>query len=372
MGDFPQLSAQADAASQANHLDEAAALYKQALAIRPSWAEGWWSLGTILYDQNSFPAAAEAFRHLILFDPKNGTARLMLGLCQYELNLDEKALKNIQTAQELGIQKDENLKHILQYHLAMLQLRKSSFESATEVLYFLVHDGVQSADLDNALGMAALLIRPREFPPEGAPGRAIILRVGHAESLGILQKFDDARKTYVDLLKEVPEFPNLHYAYGCFLLTLNDPDDAALEFLEEIQNHPNHTLAMLRIASIKYRTDSSAGIPYAENAIKLNPRLTFGHYLLGLLLVDSEQFQKAIPELELARKTFTKDPAVYYALGNAYARTGNKVEAARARATFKRLNEASPNGEASDAGTQSPFRLSPSVNSNAAKKPNPN
>ena len=64
-GSFDQLSAKADAARDANQLDQAIPIYRKALALRPSWKEGWWSLGTILYDQNSYAPAARAFTKLV-------------------------------------------------------------------------------------------------------------------------------------------------------------------------------------------------------------------------------------------------------------------------------------------------------------------
>jgi len=347
------------------------ALYKKALAIRPAWAEGWWLLGTILYDENSYPAAADAFAQVVKYDAKNGTAHLMLGLCQFQMNLDDRSLANIKSAKELGIQKDDNLRHVLQYHEAMLLLRKGRFESAMEVLYLLVHDGVQSSDLDGAMGMGVLLMRPAEFPAEGTPARRIVLRAGHAENLGLLQKFDEAGRNYLEVVREVPDFPNIHYAYGRFLLELHETDQAILQFQAEIKNNPKHSLAMLRIASVKYRSDSAAGVAFAEEAVRLNPRLAFGHYLLGLLLADTQNFQRAIVEMEIARKTFVKDPTIYFVLGNAYARTGRKQEAAKARATFKRLNEVGSEGDSGDAGSQRPFRLSPSANSGNGNETKP-
>ena len=50
--DFSTLSTRADAAREAGRLDEAVPLYRKALAVRPTWKEGWWALGTILYDQD--------------------------------------------------------------------------------------------------------------------------------------------------------------------------------------------------------------------------------------------------------------------------------------------------------------------------------
>src|SRR5262249_5627316 len=90
---FSSLAQKADAARDAERLDEAAGLYRKALALQPSWKEGWWSLGTILYDQNSCSAATNSFRKLLTYDPQNGTAHLMLALCEYQLNLDDAAIK---------------------------------------------------------------------------------------------------------------------------------------------------------------------------------------------------------------------------------------------------------------------------------------
>ncbi len=48
------LESRAEAARAAGRLDEAAELYRQALAARPRWAEGLWALGTIAYEQDRF------------------------------------------------------------------------------------------------------------------------------------------------------------------------------------------------------------------------------------------------------------------------------------------------------------------------------
>jgi tetratricopeptide (TPR) repeat protein len=63
--DFAALSTQANAARDNNQLDQAATLYKRALALRPQWTEGWWSLGAIQYDRNQYADAARAFQALV-------------------------------------------------------------------------------------------------------------------------------------------------------------------------------------------------------------------------------------------------------------------------------------------------------------------
>jgi predicted Zn-dependent protease len=344
--DFAQLSARADTARDAGRLDQAASLYRQALALHPSWKEGWWSLGTILYDQNSYPAAARAFRRLVSYDPKNGTAHLMLALCQYQLGFDDRAIENIQAARKLGIKKDEQLQHVLQYHEGMLLLRKGRYEDALEALQVLVKQGVHSDDLDAALGMGALLVRPKEGPPEGTSGRQVLLRAGQAEAYSMLKKYDEAKKGYSDLVQQFPTFPNIHYAYGRFLLAFDELDEGIAQFQQEIKDNPTHIRARMRIAAADYRINSTAGIPYAQEVVKLQPSYPFGHYLLGLLYLDSGDIHRSIPELETAAHMVPREAQFQFALGGAYAKVGRKEDAARARAAFLRLqgHNQSPGG----------------------------
>jgi tetratricopeptide (TPR) repeat protein len=352
---FDQLAAKADTARDASRLDEAVPLYRKALALRPAWKEGWWSLGTILYDQNSYPAAARAFGKLVAIDPKNGTAHLMLALCQYQLNLNDRALTNIQAAKELGIRKEEQLERVLQFHEGMLLLRKGDYERSIDALKILVTQGVESEDLDAALGMAVLLMLPKAAPAEGSTERQIVLRAGRAEHFSLLQKNDEAKKAYANLVQEFPDFPNVHYAFGRFLLTIQDPESAVPQFQEEIKRNPTHIRARMQIAAVHYRVDSSAGIPFASEVVKLEPTYPFGHYLLGLLYFDSGDVQHAIPPLEAAARMAPREAQFQFALGNAYAKAGRKEDAARARAAFRNLGGAtqSPN-KPTTYGDQSP------------------
>jgi len=164
------------------------------------------------------------------------------------------------------------------------------------------------------------------------------MRAGRAEWFAASKKFNEARQEYSSLATEYSDTENIHYACGRFLLEIHEIDAAVAEFQREIQNNPQHVLARLEIAMARYRLDSADGVKYAEQAVKLDPKRPLGHYLLGLLYLDTQSFPEAISELEIAKRSFTKVPEVYFALGNAYARAGRKAEAARARATFTRLN----------------------------------
>jgi tetratricopeptide (TPR) repeat protein len=335
---FKTLSAQAQQASEENRLDDAIVLYRKALALRPTWADGWWSLGTIQYDRDQYKEAATAFRKVIALQPDKGSPRVMLGLCEFELGDDDGALKYIEEGKKRGLNPDEQFQRVMLYHEGILLLRKGRFNRAGEMFSDLSKLGVQNDELLLALGMAALRMLPKGLLEEGTPGREVVRRVGRAEGLVAAKKFDAAKQEYNSLVSDYPEFPNIHYALGRFLLELSDVDGAVAAFQQEIRNSPNHIPARLQIAAARYRLDSSDGLKYAEEAVKLDPGEPFGHYLLGLLYLDTGNFSVAISELEIAKRSYVNIPDVYFALGNAYARAGRKQEAAQARAAFTRLN----------------------------------
>jgi tetratricopeptide (TPR) repeat protein len=345
---FAALSRRAAEARDADRLEEAAVLYTKALALRPNWTEGWWSLGTLEYDQDHFARAAIDFEKVIALEPANGTAHAMLGLCQFELGKDDPALKNLLKTQRLGIVKDEQLRRVALYHLGVLQLRARKYGDAKETLNQLAKEGIKTKELMTALGLAALLVNPKEAPAQGTPGAGVIERAGEAETLLAMKDFEPAKQIYTELTAEFPDYPNLHFAFGKLLLGTHETDQAVEEFQKELKRDPQNVNSLLEIAAVRYRVDSEDGLKYAQAAVKLAPGIPFGHYLFGLLLLDTGDFQAAIPELETARKRFSREASIYFALGNAYARAGRKAEAAEARETFKRLDKGARAGDSSE------------------------
>ena len=336
---FASLSVQADAARDADRLDDAISLYRRALAVRPSWAEGVWSLATLYYDRDAYDKAAVYFRKLIALQPQNGTAHAMLGLCEFELGHDQASLHDIQKGIGLGLQKNPDLWKVVLYHEGILLQRKGSFQAAQDTLEQLCLQAGPSDKAATILGMTMLRMSTKEPPPAGSADADVVMHVGNAECLAGQKKYDDAKPGFERAVTENPQYPNIHYAYGLFLLELRDVAGSVEQFKQEIANHPDDLVSRLRIAAVEFKQDSAAGIPYAQQAVEMAPQQPFGHYLLGLLRLDVDDFLNAIPELEIAEKGFPREPKIYLALGTAYSRAGRKQDAALARATFQRLTE---------------------------------
>jgi len=350
---FATLSSQANLARDADRLDEALSLYQRALALRPTWAEGWWSVGTIQYDRNAYAKAAQAFRKLLALRPNDGTAHAFLGLCEFELGHDNVAFQHIEESRKIGLSGDPQFQHVVLFHEGVLLQRAGKFERAQEDLQQLCLQGVESDEISSTLGLVLLRRKDSRLPSSMPEEAGIVTGIGRAGCLAGQKKYDDGRLILYALVKQHPNFPNIHYAYGMFLLDAHDQSAAIHEFKQEIENNPANVPARLRIAATLYKTASAAGVPYAQQAVKLAPDVPLGHYLLGLLLLDTNAHEQAIPHLEIARKAFPKDAKLHFALGTAYAQAGRTQDAARERATFERLQK-EPGSRSSEAAGSLP------------------
>jgi len=97
-------------------------------------AEGWWSLGTILYDRDNYLEAARAFRKVVVLQPDHGSARAMLGLCEFELGQDAAAFRDIHQGRQLGIHPEPQLRRVLLFHEGVLLLRKEISRARSKCL----------------------------------------------------------------------------------------------------------------------------------------------------------------------------------------------------------------------------------------------
>ncbi len=337
---FDTLSKQADAARDAEKLDEAAKLYRKALALKPDWKEGWWSLGTIDYDSNRYAEGMEDFRHLLRLAPTDGTTNLMLGLCEYEVGQYKESEKHLAAAWKLGIQDAAEMEPLLLYHQVLLQLRERHFEAALDIVNQMLRKGFHNRDVDVACGMGVLRITPEELPAAGTDANAVIQRIGYAQAADSIESHERARQLFQQAVDASPDFPNIHNAYGRFLMGINESAAAQAEFKEQLKRDPKNYNAMLKLAVLDYHVDSAAGVPYVEEALKYVPKSPFAHYLLGILTLEAGDVDRAVKELEIARKMLPKESKFAFALANAYNKAGRREDSLRERQAFIQLKAA--------------------------------
>jgi tetratricopeptide (TPR) repeat protein len=349
---FDQLASEANAAREGDRLEEAIDKYRRALALRPQWAEGWWSLATIYYDRDNYAEAARGFGETTRLQPKAGAAWAMLGICEFQLARYDDALLHIQQGRQVGVGDNVELTRVMRYHEGVLSVLKGDFERGQQTLGTLSYEGLKSEDLIIALGLAVLRIgiTPKEVGINYRD-RDLIRRAGLAEHFAAQKNMSDAQREYDMLARDYAKVPNVQYAYGRYLLANRDEDGALAAFMKELENWPKHVLARCQIANIKLqRKEIQEGLKYAEEAAREAPRLPLAHYLYGRLLLEAGQNERAVEALELTAKMVPNEAKTYFALARAYTRVKRKADADRARETFTRLSKAASQGDEQGVG----------------------
>jgi tetratricopeptide (TPR) repeat protein len=346
---FDTIAAAASAAREADKIDEAIGLYRQAVSLRPAWAEGWWFLGTLYYDHDKYAEAAPAFKQTAEIQQKAGSPWAMLGLCEFQLARYDEARTHLDQARRLGLGDNAELVRVMRYHDGLLSILKGDFEKAQETLGSLSYEGLKSEELIISLGLAILRIgmTPKEITID-YPDRALIRRAGLAEHFAAEKNMSDAQREYDMVVRDYGKVANVQYAYGRFLLLNRDDEGAQAAFQRELQNWPKHALARCQLANIKLRNkDIEGGLPLAEEAVKIAPRLPLGLYVFGRLLLEAGQNDRAIVELETASQMVPNEPKIFFALARAYTKAKRKQDADKARATFTRLSQVESAGQGS-------------------------
>ncbi len=345
-----QLAARAQAAMEADHIPEAIRLYAQATTLHPDWAEGWWHLGTLLFDGGRFLEARNAFVHFVSVErTQPGPGFAMLGLSEFHLKDYPKALADLERSNKLGLGTNPDFTRTALYHDGILNSLLGRPEIALQRLTLLANqiaaahpDAPKDAvladgELLDAFGIAALRIAklPSDFSPEKAP---LVREIGNAQALIALQDRAAAREQFKRVLALYPSEPGVHYAYGVFLLK-DDPALAVDEFRHEIQISPSDYVARIQLAlEFEQTADYERALKYAKQAVVLAPKNFVAHVAYGRVLLALGKTQLALLELQTAVKLAPTSPDAHFALSRALAQAGKNAEAERERAEFERLN----------------------------------
>jgi tetratricopeptide (TPR) repeat protein len=332
-----QIEKQADAARAAGRLEDAVGLYRKGLAIRPRWPQGLWHLGTSLYELERWTEARDAFAKLLRVDPKHGAAYAFKGLCEFRLKNYQGALDDLLQSKALGVSGDRDLGSVARFHAGIILSRLEQYEAALNTLGEFTLDGNDSPQVIEAMGIAALRLPllPIELP---ADKREMVLMAGRASYYMAARLVTAADGAFQELVTRYPEAPNVHYAYGVFLLP-EQPDKAIEQLTRELKLSPNHVYAMLHLA-FEYikRGDYEAAKTHADRAVELAPLFFVAHKALGQIQLELGDVDGAIASLETSRRLAADSPSVRFSLARAYQRAGRAADAERERGEFARLD----------------------------------
>lgn len=325
-------------ARQAERWEEAIDLYARAVKLKPDYVEGFWYQGTAYYTLDKFSECRESFRKVLRLAPKNGAAYAFLGLCEFGLKDYDRSLQHLLQSRLLGVGDAPDLGSVARYHAAILMTRTEQYEQALETLGEFAGEGNDNPRVVEAMGIATLRLPllPTELPPER---REMVLMAGRASHLMATRNTTAAEKAFQALVTRYTEVPNVHYAYGVFLLQ-EQADKAIEEFKRELELQPEHPWSLIQIA-FEYlnRGDAKTALPWAERAVAAAPNAFPARKVLGQALLETGDVEGSIKELLTGIKLAPESPGLYYTIARAYQRAGRMDDAEKARAEFTRLDK---------------------------------
>jgi tetratricopeptide (TPR) repeat protein len=330
----------ANRAREEGDLEAAVELYRRIVKDFPRQMDAWWYLGTSLYELERWADARVAFDRVVRLDKTNGAALAFRGLCTFKLEQYPEALDDLLQARARGVAGNAGLGSVARFHAALAMTRLGRFELALSTLGEFALDGNDSPQIVEALGVATLrmALLPSEVPPEK---REMVLTAGRGSHFMAMRLTAAARAAFEELALRYPDVPNVHYAFGVFLMS-DDPDRGLKEFERELSLQPTHAASHIQLG-VEYvkRGDYSSARPHADKAVTLAPTDFIAHRLLGQIQLETGDVERAIASLEESRRLDPSSAPVYFTLAKAYARAGRESDAVKARAEFTRLERLS-------------------------------
>jgi tetratricopeptide (TPR) repeat protein len=291
------------------------------------------------YASGSYPEAIAGLKRWLNANPSDGTGWAVLGLSEFALKDYDNAEIHLERGKRLGLSGSPQAIQQTQYTLGILLIRSGQFDEASQVLSSAAGNGSLAAQARFASGLA--LLRMRKLPDQvESSQRDLIDRAGQIAQLLFASRYDEAEPDFQALLRQYPQTPYLHYAYGTALLAISRYKDASAQMQDEIAISPQSELPYVRLASIALRQQQPAeAIAPAEKALRLNAKSAEAHYLLGRAVLETGNTVRAAHELEIACQLSPTSPEAHFNLAKAYSKSGQPQKAEQERARFLELSE---------------------------------
>jgi|HubBroStandDraft_1064217.scaffolds.fasta_scaffold01340_4 tetratricopeptide (TPR) repeat protein len=327
---FDDLAAAAAAARRDNNIAGAIEVYRQAVQLRPSWAEGWWFIGTLSYATYHYADGEAAFDEFVKLDDKRALAWSLLGLCEFETGRYDRAQEHLQQGLASGKDLPPEVEAGVRFHYGLLLSRAGLFDPAKRELGRYARGGAHEPMLIAGLGLNALHqpLLPNEVPADRLDA---VVKAGAAARFWILGETDKAEDGFQQLLKEYPAIAGGHYLYGTYL-SYTRPEEALAEFRRELELNPANVDAGAMLALLLvYANDISAALPYAKKAAADRPADALAEYAYGKVLMGLGDLGPAIARLEAAERLDPDAIEYHMSLATAYSRAGRRDDARRER-----------------------------------------
>jgi tetratricopeptide (TPR) repeat protein len=291
--------------------DEAEALFKQAIAIQPDFANAHAGLGLLYAQMGKNDLAVPTLQETLKLDPgRKDVQAVLVGIWRGQARDAaghgelEKALALLIDARKLNPGDAD-----VRYEFGMVALRMSLFSDAIDAFKQALKLRTDDAAALYGLGRAKMSVS-RFDDAQQAFERYVQLRPADASghyALGFtyqaLQRTSDARAEYERSIALQPQQTESGFQLGLMDLEEGNTGAATGRFEQVLKRAPQHAGALTGMGRVKFQDKDFAGAAALfEKAIASNPELREAHYYLGLAdsrLGRKEESQK---ELEVASR----------------------------------------------------------------------
>jgi tetratricopeptide (TPR) repeat protein len=285
------------------HYPEAIRFYRKAMALDPSMPSLQLNLGLSLFKNGDYRQAIEMFEPFLKAKPDDQRLNILVGMSHYGLGEYGKASPYLKRASQSDPQ---NLTLLLT--LAHSCLYSSQYPCVLDAFHQIVALNAESAEADMLVG----------------------------EALDEMKEADGAIREFRAAVLADPKEPNVHFGLGYLLWKKGQHAEAAKEFQAELDNDPQHLLAMLYLADSEMQMNQPDDArTLLEKLLKLSPDNAMAHRDLGIVYVDLDRKQDALHEFQAAIKLAPNDVNAHWRLGRLYRSMGMTAEA---KAEFDKAN----------------------------------
>jgi tetratricopeptide (TPR) repeat protein len=315
-----------------------------------------------LTELNRFEESVPVFEQVVQLQPGASGARYNLALAQWKSNHPADALVTLQPLLDTG-NPDGDL-------LSLAAEINDSVGNAPQAVA-LYRKAIQAdpKNTQNYLGFAALSLNHEAFQAGIDMIDFGLTQIPDAASLylargvlyGELSKFDQATADFEHANQLDPHLAFSATAEGVLHSEQRDLRAAVNSFRAEARQHPKDALTEYLLAEALSEQGNAVDSPAykeeidaANEALRLNPKLTEAHDLLSTIYLHNRQFKLAIEQARAALQTDPNDQAAVYHLILALRETDEKDQIP---SLIKRLGELRRQDQAA-AGQKKRYQLS--------------
>jgi tetratricopeptide (TPR) repeat protein len=311
---------------------EALQFYKGMIARHPDRAEAYYGLGRVRAIGNDLNSAVDLFQRACKLFPNFGPAHYGLAQAYKRLGKMDLALEQLILYQKNTTLTPDSRDQLLDN---ISELRANTQDQLGPGLNLAKEGRLEEA--------AGLLEKVLEKNPHLA--RAHIKLIAIYGQLGQPLKAEEHFQAAVRL---EPQNPESYFDRGILFASQEKFLEAEASFRRVLEMDPSHPGAQLNLGSM---LEAQGILPDAmaeyQKVLDKNPEDPEAHFSVGRLLVNQEEYKQGIEHLLKSSNAGDQDrqPTYLYALGAAYARTGDAMNAklylrlAREKAAARRQSQ---------------------------------